>query len=121
MILFFECFPYDDLLSFEFAAFLYSKWKNNKVPIQDVSRSNEFSTDFSGSHNIIGEGKGGNGPELPLFNFTSVATATNNFSDENKLGQGGFGPVYKVDFPTLKPNNCISDINTKKLMLNLHY
>jgi len=22
--------------------------------------------------------------------------ATNNFSDANKLGEGGFGPVYKV-------------------------
>ncbi|PIA54958.1 hypothetical protein AQUCO_00901099v1 [Aquilegia coerulea] len=31
--------------------------------------------------------------ELPLFDFNTVATATNNFS--NKLGQGGFGSVYK--------------------------
>ncbi|PIA60782.1 hypothetical protein AQUCO_00300357v1 [Aquilegia coerulea] len=31
--------------------------------------------------------------ELPLFDFNTVATATDNFS--NKLGQGGFGPVYK--------------------------
>ncbi|KAF5207898.1 Cysteine-rich receptor-like protein kinase [Thalictrum thalictroides] len=31
--------------------------------------------------------------ELPLFDFNTVAAATNNFS--NKLGQGGFGPVYK--------------------------
>ncbi|KAM5588502.1 receptor-like serine/threonine-protein kinase SD1-8 [Rosa sericea] len=33
--------------------------------------------------------------ELPLFDFSSVAAATENFSDENKLGQGGFGCVYK--------------------------
>ncbi|KAL6201081.1 hypothetical protein ACLB2K_024796 [Fragaria x ananassa] len=33
--------------------------------------------------------------ELPLFDVSSVAAATNNFSDENKLGQGGFGCVYK--------------------------
>ncbi|WZZ83637.1 G-type lectin S-receptor-like serine/threonine-protein kinase At1g11330 isoform X2 [Brassica napus] len=33
--------------------------------------------------------------ELPLFEFQVLATATDNFSLENKLGQGGFGPVYK--------------------------
>ncbi|XP_022716020.1 receptor-like serine/threonine-protein kinase SD1-8 [Durio zibethinus] len=33
--------------------------------------------------------------ELTLFDFDTIATATNNFSDENKLGQGGFGCVYK--------------------------
>lgn len=33
---------------------------------------------------------------LPLFDLGTVASATNNFSDENKLGEGGFGPVYKV-------------------------
>ncbi|XP_076942087.1 receptor-like serine/threonine-protein kinase SD1-8 [Bidens hawaiensis] len=33
--------------------------------------------------------------ELPLFDFSTLAIATNNFSDENKLGQGGFGCVYK--------------------------
>ncbi|GLT52410.1 hypothetical protein SLA2020_257550 [Shorea laevis] len=33
--------------------------------------------------------------EIPLFNFSSVSAATNNFSASNKLGEGGFGPVYK--------------------------
>ncbi|KAM6585093.1 hypothetical protein CsatB_012095 [Cannabis sativa] len=33
--------------------------------------------------------------ELPLFDYTTMAVATNNFSEENKLGQGGFGIVYK--------------------------
>ena len=34
--------------------------------------------------------------KLPLFSFASVSAATNNFSDTNKLGEGGFGPVYKA-------------------------
>ncbi|KAI4367177.1 hypothetical protein MLD38_022943 [Melastoma candidum] len=33
--------------------------------------------------------------ELPLFDFDTIASATSGFSDSNKLGEGGFGPVYK--------------------------
>ncbi|PRQ36660.1 putative protein kinase RLK-Pelle-DLSV family [Rosa chinensis] len=33
--------------------------------------------------------------ELKIYDFDSILIATNNFSITNKLGQGGFGPVYK--------------------------
>ncbi|KAJ0733731.1 putative protein kinase RLK-Pelle-DLSV family [Helianthus annuus] len=33
--------------------------------------------------------------ELPLFGLSTLLKATNNFSINNKLGEGGFGPVYK--------------------------
>ncbi|CAJ2678386.1 unnamed protein product [Trifolium pratense] len=33
--------------------------------------------------------------ELPFFDFNTIIMATNNFSEQNKLGQGGFGIVYK--------------------------
>jgi len=35
--------------------------------------------------------------ELPFFDLATIVNATNNFSIENKLGEGGFGPVYKVN------------------------
>ncbi|KAF8646692.1 hypothetical protein HU200_065693 [Digitaria exilis] len=37
--------------------------------------------------------------EFKYFDYLQVSKATNNFSVENKLGQGGFGPVYKGRFP----------------------
>ncbi|GAB2231478.1 hypothetical protein Droror1_Dr00010486 [Drosera rotundifolia] len=33
--------------------------------------------------------------ELPLFDLKTIVMATDNFSDEKKLGAGGFGCVYK--------------------------
>ncbi|KAI5001952.1 hypothetical protein ZWY2020_026602 [Hordeum vulgare] len=35
--------------------------------------------------------------EFTLFDFPEILQATGNFSNENLLGQGGFGPVYKVN------------------------
>ncbi|XP_009757784.1 cysteine-rich receptor-like protein kinase 10 isoform X1 [Nicotiana sylvestris] len=37
--------------------------------------------------------------EVQLYSFGSLAIATNNFSLGNKLGEGGFGPVYKGKLP----------------------
>ncbi|KAK3165651.1 hypothetical protein QOZ80_1AG0036010 [Eleusine coracana subsp. coracana] len=33
--------------------------------------------------------------ELPIFDLGTIAAATDGFSVNNKLGEGGFGPVYK--------------------------
>lgn len=45
--------------------------------------------DVSGRFNIS---------DFPLVKKEALAKATNNFSKDNKLGQGGFGPVYKVNY-----------------------
>nr|XP_023913706.1 G-type lectin S-receptor-like serine/threonine-protein kinase At4g03230 [Quercus suber] len=37
--------------------------------------------------------------DLPFFDFESILVATDSFSNANKLGQGGYGPVYKGTFP----------------------
>ncbi|XP_060973571.1 G-type lectin S-receptor-like serine/threonine-protein kinase CES101 isoform X2 [Cannabis sativa] len=38
------------------------------------------------------------GNELQLFSFERISIVTNGFSASNKLGEGGFGPVYKGKF-----------------------
>ena len=62
------------------------------------------------------EGNGGKGSELLVFSVASIMAATNNFSIENKLGQGGFGPVYKVIIFHVKRlcKNFISNSNLTK-------
>jgi len=49
-----------------------------------LSEIDDFGNDFKKGHG------------LKVFDYTLVVEATNGFSSENKLGQGGFGPVYKV-------------------------
>ena len=36
------------------------------------------------------------GTDLPVFDMDMILRATDNFSNTNKLGAGGFGIVYKV-------------------------
>lgn len=38
--------------------------------------------------------------ELPLFDRSTIAAATNDFAFANKVGEGGFGPVYKGKLST---------------------
>ncbi|URE16150.1 serine threonine-protein kinase [Musa troglodytarum] len=52
-----------------------------------------MATSFTEPHND--EGTEAKDLDLPLFDLGTVADATGNFSVENKLGEGGFGPVYK--------------------------
>ena len=50
-------------------------------------------SDVSINDNDPNERKNESGPDFSVFSYTCVMAATNNFSLENKLGEGGFGPV----------------------------
>lgn len=39
--------------------------------------------------------------ELPIFDLATIEAATDSFSVHNLIGQGGFGPVYKVKAPLM--------------------
>lgn len=39
------------------------------------------------------------------YDLGTIQAATNNFSDNNKLGEGGFGAVYKVR--VVFDSNCL--------------
>ncbi|CAM0912423.1 unnamed protein product [Alopecurus aequalis] len=47
-----------------------------------------------GDHELVWE----IGAEFSVYDFHDISEATSNFSEENKLGEGGFGPVYKGYF-----------------------
>ncbi|KAF7811119.1 putative receptor-like protein kinase [Senna tora] len=58
------------------------------------------------------------------FDFETIRLATDNFSDANKLGEGGFGPVYKQP-PQFRYSYCYNDdhgnyTNTSRYYTNLH-
>ncbi|KAL4654315.1 hypothetical protein ACB092_01G369200 [Castanea dentata] len=50
----------------------------------------------SKANNIAAAGdSNSNVPNLQVFSLADIEAATNKFSFENKLGEGGYGPVYK--------------------------
>ncbi|XP_078166608.1 G-type lectin S-receptor-like serine/threonine-protein kinase At4g27290 isoform X2 [Carex rostrata] len=49
------------------------------------------------------------GTDLPVFDMDMILQATDNFSSTNKLGEGGFGIVYKGQLP------CGQEIAVKRL------
>ena len=61
-------------------------------------RRAKASSDYSDGKSTLSDGvKGTTASKLPLSRFSEIAIATNDFFNENKLGEGGFGLVYKVD------------------------
>ncbi|CAN6702113.1 unnamed protein product [Malus baccata var. baccata] len=71
-----------------FGYFLWQKTMGKKR--EHKKNHNESKSKFD-----VGGGGGKDDAELPIFGLRAVVAATNNFAEANKLGEGGFGPVYK--------------------------
>ncbi|KAK2644258.1 hypothetical protein Ddye_019453 [Dipteronia dyeriana] len=72
--------------------FFVCKWMAKHKALQDKSKALHLDRDDACPGGNLNEIEL---QDLPLFDFEKLATATNNFHLTNKLGQGGFGPVYK--------------------------
>ncbi|XP_034899851.1 G-type lectin S-receptor-like serine/threonine-protein kinase CES101 isoform X2 [Populus alba] len=60
---------------------------------------NELLTLDSTNDTLELENDGNKGHNLKVYSAATIMAATNSFSADNKLGQGGFGPVYKGILP----------------------
>ncbi|GKV52371.1 hypothetical protein SLEP1_g58957 [Rubroshorea leprosula] len=60
--------------------------KNRGSPEERIKEKKENDIKNEGQDDDMG---------LPVFQLATISHATDNFSLSNKLGQGGFGPVYK--------------------------
>ncbi|KAK3199308.1 hypothetical protein Dsin_022723 [Dipteronia sinensis] len=87
------------------ASYIFCRWRTKRKEKEEIEISQDMllfdmnmSIKTSTSELSIRDGAGkGKSKDawFPLFNLASVSAATDNFSAKNKLGECGFGPVYK--------------------------
>uniref|UniRef100_A0A6N2MIB4 non-specific serine/threonine protein kinase n=1 Tax=Salix viminalis TaxID=40686 RepID=A0A6N2MIB4_SALVM len=63
---------------------LKSKSKETKLKVNNVVAAGDFNS---------------NNPDMIIYSLAEIGKATDQFIFENKLGEGGFGPVYKGVLP----------------------
>ncbi|KAK1407061.1 hypothetical protein QVD17_38672 [Tagetes erecta] len=81
------------LVSMGLVFVFWRKWRNHSVlkgeEEQTGNDTDQLYTNESQKEDL----------ELPLFRLSEIVKATHNFSFNNKLGEGGYGPVYKGALP----------------------
>ncbi|XP_018840678.2 G-type lectin S-receptor-like serine/threonine-protein kinase At1g11330 [Juglans regia] len=71
-----------------------AKHKARKTRSEENNMRGTYPT-FQRQENLAGNINQDKLQELPIFSLEELASATNSFDLSNKLGQGGFGPVYR--------------------------
>ncbi|TQD97659.1 hypothetical protein C1H46_016713 [Malus baccata] len=77
---------------------LYVRLSESELALDTSSDNQEEGNDEKtelGERDQSNEGEGKENLELPLFDWNEIDSVTENFSTENKLGEGGFGPAHR--------------------------
>ncbi|KAL6201861.1 hypothetical protein ACLB2K_025573 [Fragaria x ananassa] len=91
------------VMAFSILCYLQQRRRKSKLSAEGKIDQNKF-LNFRNSkrptdlHGLQNDGKMGH--DLSVFSYESVISATMSFAEENKLGEGGFGPVYKGKLET---------------------
>ncbi|KAK7405404.1 hypothetical protein VNO78_06673 [Psophocarpus tetragonolobus] len=97
---FFVCFTILCLVLKKRNYTLQEKKRKEKAMMMSPSTSRNESSALKDFEDALEKG------HLKVFNYASIMIATNGFSAENKIGQGGFGDVYK-SFDPNEVQRCI--------------
>lgn len=73
---------------------MHRSWRSMHLSAR--SQQNSAMLDISQSIRFDDDVEDGKSHELKVYPLDLIKAATCNFSDANKLGAGGFGPVYMV-------------------------
>ncbi|XP_034678697.1 G-type lectin S-receptor-like serine/threonine-protein kinase At4g27290 isoform X2 [Vitis riparia] len=74
-------------------------WSGNLIDIRELTSEKAAEDIYIRIHTSELDQESKENLELPLFDLSTIATATNNFSNTNMIGAGGFGSVYKGNLP----------------------